>query len=1447
MVLDDRKKILLALSPENSVDLTQVIISGLSEFNSFGQAKISKVSDSGPIGTIVSTVMNISPIVTTNQVEKKIKYILSDELTEQAEEILKQTTYKSDLNSLNVLLSSIASSNKGYFNYKSPKEMSRFLYFLKEVFEKNAYAIKENIDLIVPALELALLRIYEDFPNLIQNGHSFGAFMSVLNHTCKLQDKKPQLILKDNQCINKLNDHGNIWMSPSNFSFIDELMPIFDSLIKQSSEGVPLNDQVVSLLRGQFNNAIEFLEFFAGLLQDKSFVEKIASGNASNYENLLKLATENIIKYWNLDYDQDLKGLTLKKLINTCTSILNNEELPFEIKKSVWQTLEMLFAKDSKNLISGQEQLCSSILRILKKDLLLTNQSAQSASLFKVLTTLSNKVGGNSPLALSLLSVVAEDMKSYEDTIPITNLSSHFEVLSNISALNVVQKSIAKNTLLMRQLAHHYKGINTLSSKDKANLSNIIKNVLSNSVNNQNLIEQVPEVYDSLAHNLSQPIDFEDTQCELANQNDETTLTNILSNDNTYSQLISAGLFPKDVLAEIFEIHKDSTVMSQLQAKINSILESVTKEEYMRKLAAEIEDKTQMVNSLFSKNLTQLIDLCKTGQLDPSKFRPSLAVSFSNDRVSLSTIPIFPSFSQENNSNLLPIEISSKNNDNLAVLIEQILDMANNLLNVMSKEIKVDLSIFTSQAFIKEIELFHKLLKSLRQLAHHPDNHQPILQLGLIDLLGKLQSEENTTLREEFQVECNDAVKFCSSSPNGALTLINGPLINEIGKRFLEKLEKPESVISEKAKAALVKGTFILSNICKYPEGFKKVFDVINLENLLKIASKSSSAEILGCVQSILLNYIQSSRTDYLPHLADIIAFNAAISKLSNKTGSMLNNCFLISGNVVGIMDRVRGRSESSSQENTRKISDEGKEMRVHLRKSLAFDPKIILSQNSLINQAADDYEKLILKNSAIFNSLLYFLSSISKESVSSCIELMKSGLLSKIISTFSKNELSKVQVGFDDIGDSSVLNSNIKLESDDLFGNDQICENYTRLIANLLGFDSDNIKLLTNTGVIEHLFKILDKHLEDENSESILNNCLICLDKLTEDRNALDYCKDSFNLIATLLQILREKGDKKDIVKHCLSCMCNYLQYDNGTSLKEIDFETLIQILIDLQKIYYANSEILITINILADILLTKFAKEKQAKEKLFKLIVLSINIQEWNTDIVSNALKLICHHLGLVFLVEELAESHLSTLINVLSNHKTNQFAILSCCEILGAVGDNSVYATSMIMYGLLNQASIVLSNLDVEAILQADRESIEKSIFELLAKLVKDKYSLEQIGLQLMKHLIDYYSNASNSSNDPVRAILLALSKNPKAIEPFIHHKGIQATCTVLKDDLASVRGVIDTFKIVENIVELNDEYKEEFLNLNMIELINQVMAEKGHLDKKVDFEARSKLIN
>ena len=135
--------------------------------------------------------------------------------------------------------------------------------------------------------------------------------------------------------------------------------------------------------------------------------------------------------------------------------------------------------------------------------------------------------------------------------------------------------------------------------------------------------------------------------------------------------------------------------------------------------------------------------------------------------------------------------------------------------------------------------------------------------------------------------------------------------------------------------------------------------------------------------------------------------------------------------------------------------------------------------------------------------------------------------------------------------------------------------------------------------------------------------NCINFLDKITkiQDLNKDISAKTSFN--KTIITSIKNENNDNSYLIVALHCLGNYLHSEAGITFLKLKIIDIYSLLKNLQSKYYSNAGILININYISGAIIMN-CEDKNHSKLFFDLVADSIKCQDWNSNLIKMALKI-------------------------------------------------------------------------------------------------------------------------------------------------------------------------------------------------------------------------------
>ena len=1522
-------------------DTVQLITSSLHQFSELSQSSILKNNETDQITTTISSCLTnpLASQYSTALALKKSNYmkILDSETLNSVSEILAVipngnniSEIKSILDSINTTFYNDRSSNHNelseerpknninFFDYNDVNHIERFINYLNQLFDNNIFEINNNLSNIAEPLKKFLKNIYNDIDNISSSPLALKSFINLLSNLSKLEDIKPQDVLDEDYCLNKLFDTVSPYVCSQNLTYSKDISNGFNELYKKACEGSGINDSYINYMQNQFFKSLDVFDNLYDIVSQPLIIKQLSKINKEDINDQIKLCKDNLIKYYNAtDVDIDNKNSSMNRVYDICNNYISNDNIDDSIKTHFWEVLNKVLDSDKNGNLLNNENAIAKNLSFIKNELVMNHNACQDVNdslsdstnieesksnvdfsdinknkndiLLDNLNTISNKITTQYPLGLNIIDIIEEDINNYKKEIPSNVLSKHIDSLSNISKLPVVQKAISNKELLVKQLANFYNDKVCHNLKDRINLAHIFKNLTENENNNLKLIDNNPEVFETLFDYLKQPINYDDVNCEEANQIEEECFSNLLSSNITYTKLLSKNIVNEDLINEIISKREDSTKLAKIKTKLDEIKERESEEEKLNKEKEMINNLTDKVDDLFTANFNKIIEFKNAGFID-TQSKSNLRLSISKNsikKLSITNIPAMNNLISSDNENLsknlFKTDLSSKHNPEVIEITQNVIDNINKCLNDINK-ITNDKDTNPELLQNKKAEV-HRLFRSLKQIAYNPDNHQAIIELGLNEIIDKLNNEKSIDLKNEYTKDLNSCLKSCLNNNYSVSSFVKSKAGNAFLDDAINIIQNSDKIINESNEdnkqfnEDLINNTSnIFALICKDKEGFKTILDKLGFEKLLELSKTTESPEVLESIQNALLNSWNDSNklVKFGDYSKDICLLNQKCINYDNeKHPDLVVNSVKLSSKIIennNNNNNIKTKDTTLNSQNSSETSD-NVNSNINKRKSIVIDPIALQTQSLLLSKVDDTFDNIFSKDINNFNSLLNYLGNISDISISTLSETESSNLLAKVINTFNSNNLNK-RLSELDINDPNLIATNdINLKQslanlptmkEDVYENDDICDNYSKVISNLLSFNKGAANNLCNLNVVNQLYKIVKKHRFDSEKPDILSKAIKSLEIFTSSsKKACVELAKIDDVIDTFNDALESNLKNPLVLKSTINCLNNCVL--NKEALKNIKdnlkINDLSKNLINIQKAYYFDSDMLLKINNICDCLLNNFVKDDNDRENLIKIVTVGMSTQEYNEDLMSSSLKTINNNINLDKIKHFIAENSLDLILDVANNFKNNPKIATDALKILTKISNNNIHANSMINKKVLNKLDDLMNHLNnSDEISIEDKLEIKKHALDLIDNFLKNNKSAEQTAEILMKHIIAPLENINNSNaniNSCIKTIS-NLAKNKNILEPFIHNKGFERLKDFINNttnrdknsQLTSINSnpldsLYEALKILSYSLSNNPAYKDDLIALGYIDILNKLLSKEALEDNRIDYEARSKL--
>jgi len=1438
-----------------------------------------------------------------NEFISEYKQVLSENYDEDNDNNLKYKilTYLSliiDLPLFKKVFDEIKNEVIDFFN----KSLSKFLLSERNlsqnqinVNDNNILQNKNNTSKQKEGILLSLMKIYN---YLIENNY--------------INKKEPKIL--DN--INSFEKIGIISYSPSNYLFVNEFEKEITKLIGQT-EGFILDEKkdknikIVKYtknyfihLQNIFNKVIFFVENFCKDIDSQNFIDNpnINIKKEDNLDNIFIL----VKKYFKSDEDLEKKEESSQILFD---SFFNMIELLFEEDINeiytkngriftklnlLWKLFFCSMESDNKNKIL--EKISSNKVTDIIEKLKMTIKIKQNnkPSLRKIPLIIAKKVETNNDINQILYQFACEDLNNY-GKINEKIKKIDIEILSYLSKYYIIMKEILSNKKLWKLLKDEYSK-NNLPYEERLQLAIIFRNSTKNKAN----LDQLIKNDSNFGHIIFSKV-LKDTITSLDNKGKEIAETEIESICNIIKIKNHLSIIEQKNIVNHEELKKIETIYDNLDKNIckpfKPILNEIAIDEKLQKNLQSVnedEDKLkeleQMISANYEKHVMEFMRYFEKNKREETLLetivKDELLIDGKKKIVSAEDI-------KEENKNKVKIKtpLSTKTNTKMSPALTQILLILiknYNLLNSFKDDIYN----------IKRISLINKSLNLLQKISLSHDNHESILEDGLLNLLEKMCEDYNNEKIKGVNKDDNNYLsnfiskgKFilreCSQSENATNLIIDSPIFPSIISEIMDYNENPKAInINNNSKKIFIYNTGIIANICMTSKSYEQIINKIGINTLIKLGTKTGNIIILENIINMIIYYISIISTKKEEKLNDdfydlIFAVMEKCIRNKNRSSILMSKtlnlaCILYTPKKTQKVDKLKVFESinidieifSSDQEyllsalNTLCILIKNNLQNIDECFEIGLVKKVKKTIHEITKESPEKYSKLLYKLTEFY---YYLVKNKSENSEKLCeYEITKNVV--KYIDIFNnkiepKSEKEKeieVQQNRLDLLNNSMNDGSVKNDSIKSYKNNK--ENKKE--NNIENNKENNIKNDENilNDELFDAYSFSSNKLQNKKTKKSINyvrgimmNCINYLDKITTIADVNKYISSNTSFNKYIMSSIKNENNDNNFLVIALHCLGNYLVSEAGITFLKTKLIDIYQLLKNLQSKYYSNSGILININYISGSIIMNQIDKNYAK-MFFDLVADSIKCQEWNVILIKMALKIIYESLDQKpYLINEVNDQLISNIINIIKIYKDNYEIQLYSYKILSCfANDEHISSFSSIINKLLQQIKQSLSKILID--IKEDKnlkDKIKKAIHNLIIFLGNIEQYSENITNELIipfiKELNDF--GVDEETNGPyILNLLDNLFKNKIFIEPFILHKGLDSLIKIMKsidNNYNNVHIILQLFSVIKKILMANDEYKLKMQELKIPTLINDIIKFTSTLDKRIEFEGKTLL--
>ena len=1290
-------------------------------------------------------------------------------------------------------------------------------------------------------IEKAVSKTREDVPE--------GVIISLVDLLLYLlKNKKETVLPKIDQIIDSIIFLGEQYANRrGHFAFsilyLTKLAQIFDIIGKRTNENklnvlykkyldsvvpraVPVFGLADRYLKEANNDYSKLAKNLVGLYEvnSKNIDDYFSCPNSANQEFKSEELVNNILDL--LEDLQNATGIEPEKLndqYETLFSILNG----------------LLSQVDNKKLYVSNDQTLLKILSAMKS----TKEKGfpdKNGIFEKIMNNLAKNLENSSEIFEKITDFIGEDLKA----TPQKEVDINLDTLANQTKYSTAVKCLLNNKELTKNIHELYKA-EDLPVQRRKNISQIYSNLMKNTYNVDTILEEDPDTFKTIAEKLSKKENvIKEKENIIIPKNELGIIVSVLKDNNSYKQVLSKKLISdadvknmlenykgvdpslEELLKELKAIHdrmqnKDLELQKSANFKVDfAILNNLKKR--IEQAFNEHIDAVSKLNPLFEaeeakpletgekpKLTKQLGFVRKITTAPAGENVAQVASSIKKRRLSVISAHLF--YNPFNTQLASPI--STKNKDDIATALDSLLALIR-LLYSNHKD--------SSDTTIKEQRqhLLQEAIKTLKMLSICPDNHKPICELGLLNFMERLISDNR---EENFAIYlgCLDILKNCTWSESAVLLLLESSVLDKLIEEILNFYNKPELLTqSDELRSCFLYENILFSNICKCNKGFEAFFNKIGMEKLIVLGKNTGNIDFLTAIVEMLTNYLLVKKPEFTDEqLNDILTICNKGLTLPDKSQNLLAKTLGLTGFIY----------DDKSKEKINNMN-------------------IVKVINDTWDEFKDDPE--------YFHNVILLLGTVCLDNKKYSDEVVDTALLDKIIaklmtieqndeliinySTFLKNLVEKNE------------DNRSKMCKEEVFNNIlHFIDTYSpKIVARRRGFSISGTLLPSGTVSSRSSMSLDAGYAPPKREESyniILNNLLRVLDLLTLGDKCVEFITKNRFMGAIIDTIGKPACDIKVVISS-LQCLANYFFKDTKSKWKHYEIEQLYSILKLLQKEFYANGEVLSKINYIAGYILKGY-KSKLYSERYYLLALEGLNCQDWNVDLVILTLQILKEALeDHEDLHNDIFEQTKQSILNILRVYQNNLEIQKLCYEILTIFAHNKVFSFNIVLKtDVMEIVRDTLNNQDFNSDTEK-RLVIRIAVFNLLNYLVYDDSTSLKVAYELMESFIkDLLSPNFTEDLTSISGLLANLFRTKQSIEPFYQYSGQEALCLCLEKFYGEKKFILNCFKMIKEICFGGEENKKKLREIKVEDKIKVAMEKCKPEDRIIKFEGKITITN
>ena len=1309
-------------------------------------------------------------------------------------------------------------------------------------------------------------------------------------------DKKDPKILQNISSFEKI---GIISYSPSNYLFVYEFEKEITKLIEQTTgfileEKKEKDTKMIKYtknyyihLQNIFNKVICFVEDFCKTLKSQNFIDNqsINIKKEDNLDNILIL----VIKYLKTNDDLEKKEESSQILVDTFINMLqilfeeeiyeiytkNNDRISNKLKL-LWKLIYYSLYNDNKNKVLEKISINIVSYLIIKLKATMKIKQNNKPSLRKIPLIMAKRIENNNDINQIIYEFVVEDINKYgKNNEKIKKID--LEILSYLSKLIPIIKQIIGNKVLWKYLKDEYSK-NNLSNDERLYLAIIFRNATKNKANLEEIIKSdlncIQIIFSKV---LKDTITSLENNGKIIAETEIESVCNIIKNKNHLAIIEQKNIVNHEELKKIANIYDslDENICKSFKPILNEIavddkliknLQSIHEDE------EKLKELEQIVLTNYEKHVLEFIKF-----FDKNKKEESLLDSIVKDELLMDgkkkIIGEKDLEEEKKNKEKIKTPLSVKKNEKMSPVLTQILLILIKNYNVLNS--------FKEDIYnVQRILIINKTLNLIQKISLSKDNHENILEDGLLNLLEKMcEDYKNEKLKginkddnnylTNFITKGKFILKECSQSDNTCNIILDSPIFPNIVSEIIDFNDNPKLInINSNTKKIFIYDTAVITNVCMISKAYEQIINKLGINTIIKLGTKTGNIILLENIINMIIYFISIIAKKKDLKLNDdfydvILAIMEKCIRNKNRSSILMVKilnlaCLLYNPNNRQKVDKLKLLESINQDIEIFSIDEDYLSSALNCLRILiknnpqniesCFEIKLVKTIKKTIKELAKESPGKYVKIYCKLTEFYYYLIKNNPENCSKMCENEITTNIVKYIDMFNnliepkseqEKEIEIKQNQLELLNDDSVKNDNLINKNKD---NNQIDNNENILNDELYETFSFNSNQLINK-----------KPPKVNYIRKIMMNCINFLDKITkiQDLNKDISAKTSFN--KTIITSIKNENNDNSYLIVALHCLGNYLHSEAGITFLKLKIIDIYSLLKNLQSKYYSNAGILININYISGAIIMN-CEDKNHSKLFFDLVADSIKCQDWNSNLIKMALKIMNDSLEKKpFMVDVVNEQLISNITNILKLYKEDYEIQLNCYKLLSIfANDEHILAFSSIINELLQQIRQSLSNiLKDKKEDKKNKEKIKNTIFNLILFLGNiNQYSeniINEIIIPFIKELNDF--GIDEETNGPfIINIFDNLFKNSKYIEPFLMNKGMDSLIIVLKmidNKFNRVNIILRLFSILIGILKVNDENKIMMQNLKMEDIINRIIKLTSYLDKRIEFEGRSLL--